>query len=263
MTATQLPGTPAAPIPIALTIAGSDPSGGAGIEADLRTFERFGVYGAAAITLIAVQNTTGVTRVECFDAGLVGDQIDAVLSDLRVGAIKTGALGSAEIIREIARRSLPCPLVVDPVMVSSSGSALLDAAGRRALVRELLPKAFLVTPNLAEAAELAGHSASSIDEMKAAAGNIAALGPKAVLVKGGHLDGDAVDVLFYGGECGEFRRPRISGYQIHGAGCTYSAAIAAGIAKGLDLQQAVQTAGDFVHQAIANARAVGRGARPL
>ena len=175
-------------IPIALTIAGSDPSGGAGIQADLKTFHQLGVYGAAAITLITIQNTTRLSLVQTLDAALVAGQIDAVLEDLPPQAAKTGALGTAAIIEAVARRTMKCPLVVDPVAMGKHGMALLiDADARTALRDLLISKADLVTPNLDEAADLAGMRVRNPDEMKEAALRIAQSGARAVLIKGGHL----------------------------------------------------------------------------
>src|SRR5579864_2652285 len=182
--------------PVALTIAGSDPSGGAGIQADLKTFHQFGVYGEAAITLLTVQNTRGVTRVECMPADLVAEQIRAVVEDIPPGAAKTGALGNGEIIHTVAEAaaSFRFPLVVDPVMISKHGAVLLAADAIEVLKTCLLPRAFLVTPNLAEAAALAGVEVHDVASMRAAAEKISRFGPKAVLVKGGHLQGDAIEI---------------------------------------------------------------------
>lgn len=248
---------------VTLTIAGSDPSGGAGLQADLKVFHQFGVYGAAVATLITVQNSVRVSRVEMLDAGLVGEQLDAVLEDMPPQAIKTGALGTAAIVEAIAGRVLPCPLVIDPVTISKHGAALMDADARAALRRLLLPRAALVTPNLDEAAELAGMAVRDIKDMREAARRIADLGARGVLVKGGHLEGDAVDVLFAGGEFTEFRLPRVETRHTHGTGCVYSAAITAGLARGISLIEAVRVGKDFVHRAILSAPGLGGGAGPL
>jgi hydroxymethylpyrimidine/phosphomethylpyrimidine kinase len=248
---------------IALTIAGSDPSGGAGLQADLKTFHQFGVYGAAVATLITVQNSVRMSRVETLDAALVGQQIDAVLEDLPPHAIKTGALGTAAIVEEIARRNFAAPLVVDPVTIGKHGTRLLDVDACAALRRFLLPRAALVTPNLDEAAELAGIAVCDPQTMREAAKRIAGLGAQSVLVKGGHLKGDAVDVLWHKGEFTEFRSPRIETRHTHGTGCAYSAAIAAGLALGLSLPEAVARAKKFVHEAIRSAPQLGRGSGPL
>ena len=197
--------------PVALTIAGSDPSGGAGIQADLKTFHRMEAYGEAVITLITVQNTVSVDRVEILAADLVRQQVDSVVRDIPPKAAKTGALGSAEIVQTIAEaaQNWTFPLVVDPVMFSSKGSPLLDRAGHEAMVELLIPRATLLTPNLAEASGLAGFSVTDVASMRRAAETIAARGPKNVLVKGGHLLGEAVDILFADGHMHEFAAQRI------------------------------------------------------
>jgi len=248
---------------IALTIAGSDPSGGAGLQADLKTFHQLGVYGEAVVTLITVQNTRRVSQVEILDAGLVGRQMDAVLEDIPPAAAKTGALGSAAVIEAVAGRVFPGPLVVDPVMISKHGAPLMDEGARLALRNSLLPKAFLVTPNLEEAAELARIEVTCPEEMREAARRIAGFGPGAVLIKGGHLSGDAVDILYYNGESTEFRSPRAYTPHTHGTGCTYSAAITACLAKGDPLQQAVNTAKAFITAAIRTNPGFGGGAGPV
>lgn len=251
-------------IPIALTIAGSDPGGGAGIQADLKTFHRFQVFGTAVITLITVQNTTRLSRTEILGADLVGEQIDAVLEDLPPQAIKTGALGSEAITRAISARNFEVPLIVDPVMLSSSEVTLLEPSAQQALRDLLLPKAFLAMPNLDEAGALAGREVRNPEQMREAARIIAGLGPRAVLVKGGHLEsGDALDILFHNGVFTEFTSPRIETRHSHGTGCTYSAAVTALIARGLPLEQAIYEAKNFVYEAIRQAPGIGSGAGPL
>jgi hydroxymethylpyrimidine/phosphomethylpyrimidine kinase len=242
--------------PIALTIAGSDPSGGAGVQADLKTFHRFGVYGEAAVTLIAVQNTRGVRRVHLFDPELVREQVVAILEDIPPHAAKTGALGGRAVIEVIAQIEFPCPLVVDPVMISSSGARLGDA------IDALLPRAYLLTPNLEEASMLAGFPVAGVESMREAAQKIASMGPKNVLVKGGHLQGDAVDILF-DGAFHEFRAPRIATQHTHGTGCTYSAAITAELAKGTALIEAIHRAKAFLTEAIRTNPGLGSGSGPL
>ena len=229
---------------IALTIAGSDPGGGAGIQADLKTFHQLGVYGTSVVTLVTVQNTVRMSRVETLDAGLVGEQFDAVLEDLTPHAIKTGALGSAAIVEAVAARKFAGALVVDPVTVGKHsgkhGMALMDMEARSAMRRLLLPRAALVTPNLDEAAEMAGIPVQDAASMREAARRIAGLGAGAVLVKGGHLAGDeALDILWAGGEFREFRMARVESRHTHGTGCVYSAAITAGLARGFSLVEAV------------------------
>jgi hydroxymethylpyrimidine/phosphomethylpyrimidine kinase len=251
--------------PVALSIAGSDPSGGAGIQADLKTFHRFGVYGEAVITLITVQNTRGVERIECLAPDLVADQIRAVIGDIPPAAAKTGALGDRGIIEAVAglAAGFPFPLVVDPVILSKHGAALLKSDAVDALKTRLLPYTFLLTPNLEEAALLTGTEVRDIVDMRKAAEMLAALGPRAVLVKGGHLGGDATDVLFHQGEFREFSSPRIGTGNTHGTGCTLSAAIAAGLASGCDLPEAVERAKRYVTAAIRSNPGLGAGAGPL
>lgn len=252
-------------IPVALTIAGSDPSGGAGIQADLKTFHQRGVYGAAALTLLTVQNTQKVSAVEIISPEMVAAQIEAVLEDIPPAAAKTGALGNEAIVARVAAmaRSFPFPLVVDPVMISKHGHSLMTERACRTLAEQLLPEAFLVTPNLQEAGVLAGmpvHDAASMEE---AAVRIAALGVAAVLVKGGHLEGEAADMLYCKGVITWFRAPRIRSPHTHGTGCTYSACITAELAKGRALMDAVRIAKNFITQAIATAPGLGHGSGPV
>jgi hydroxymethylpyrimidine/phosphomethylpyrimidine kinase len=253
------------PKPVALTIAGSDPSGGAGIQADLKTFHQFGVYGEAVITLLTVQNTVGVERVECMAADLVTQQIQAVIGDIPPGAAKTGALGNREIIEAVAgiAADFRFPLVVDPVIVSKHGAALLAPDAIESLKQRLLPRAFLVTPNLEEAGMLAGMELRDVAAMRVAARKLAAMGPQAVLVKGGHLVVDAIDVLFYQGKWLEFTAPRVETRHTHGTGCTYSAAITALLAAGNDLPAAVGKAKKYISEAIRTAPGLGAGSGPV
>lgn len=255
----------AASKPVALTIAGSDPSGGAGIQADLKTFHQFGVYGEAAVTLITVQNTRGLRRVECLAPELVADQIRAVIEDIPPQAAKTGALGNRAIVEAIAAlaKDFPFPLLVDPVMVSKNGAALLAADAVEVLKTLLLPHVFLLTPNLAEASLLTGTEVCDVPSMRRAAEQLTKLGSQAVLVKGGHLEGDAIDVLFYRGEWTEFTAPRIETRHTHGTGCTFSAAITASIARGYDLDEAVRRAKRYITEAIRGNPGLGSGAGPL
>ena len=252
-------------VPVALTIAGSDPSGGAGIQADLKTFHQFGVYGEAAITLLTVQNTVSVTRIECMPPDLVIDQIRAVITDIPPGAAKTGALGNREIIEAVAglAADFRFPLVVDPVLVSKHGVALLAADAIEILKTRLLSCAFLVTPNLEEASMLAGMDVHDVASMRAAARKILELGPQAVLVKGGHLAGDAIDVLLYQGDWTEFTAPRVETRHTHGTGCTYSAAITASLAAGHELPTAIRHAKQYITEAIRTNPGLGRGSGPV
>jgi hydroxymethylpyrimidine/phosphomethylpyrimidine kinase len=252
---------------VALTIAGSDSGGGAGIQADGAVFHHFGVYGTSAVTLVTAQNTLGVQRIELLPPDLVVAQIDAVASDFAVAAAKTGALGSAAIVAAVAdavsRHGL-AKLVVDPVMISKHGHALLDASAVETLRGALLPRAALVTPNLPEAAALVGGELASERDVEAAARALHALGANAVLVKGGHGEGEEVaDLLFDGRDCTWLRAPRQQTKHTHGTGCTYSAAIAARLALGDELISAVRTAHAFVARAIATAPGLGRGQGPV
>lgn len=255
---------PAKP-PVALTIAGSDPSGGAGIQADLKTFHQFGVYGEAAITLLTVQNTTSVSRVQVMSPGMVADQIRAVVADIPPGAAKTGALGSAEMIAAVASEAAKFrfPLVVDPVMISKHGAPLLPVSATDSLRRLLLPACYLVTPNLFEAAELTGTDIDDLEGMKEAAARIAGMGPAAVLVKGGHLTAEARDILYLDGAIHEYPSDRIDTPHTHGTGCTYSAAITACLARGMALPAAVAVAKRFITEAIRSAPGLGRGQGPV
>jgi hydroxymethylpyrimidine/phosphomethylpyrimidine kinase len=250
---------------VALTIAGSDPSGGAGIQADLKTFHQRGVYGMSVLTLLTVQNTQTVSMVQVLEPGLVLAQLDAVLDDIPPAAAKTGALGSEAVIRAVGERAagFSFPLVVDPVMISKHGIPLMSAGAQAALSSCLLPHAALVTPNLHEAGILARMRVDDIETMKEAARRIAALGVPAVLVKGGHLTGAALDLLLWKDEMLEFTAPRLEVAHTHGTGCTYSAAITAELAKGQELPAAVATAKRFITRAIATNPGLGKGIGPI
>ncbi len=250
---------------VALTIAGSDPSGGAGIQADLKTFHQFGVYGEAVITLLTVQNTVRVSRVEVMPPSLVLEQLAAVIEDIPPAAAKTGALGSAEMVEAIARTAADFgfPLVVDPVMVSKHGMSLLPDAAVAAIRDLLLPRAFLITPNVPEAEALTGITIRTMEEMRRAACRLRELGAQAVLIKGGHLEGEATDLLFDGAGWHEFPAPRVATTHTHGTGCTYSAAITAGLALGLALPIAVGRAKRFIHEAIRTNPGLGQGSGPV
>jgi len=251
--------------PVALTIAGSDPSGGAGIQADLKTFHQLGVYGESVITLLTVQNSVKVSRVQMVATGLISEQLQAVLEDIPPHAAKTGALGSAAVVRAIAKAAaqFTFPLVVDPVMISKHGSPLLDDAARDAMIRYLLPHAALVTPNLPEAESLTGRPVETMKQRKEAAKNIAALGPKSVLIKGGHGKGPAIDLLYHEGRFIEFKAPRFKTKHTHGTGCTYSAAITACLARGYPLIEAVVEAKGFITEAIRSNPGLGHGCGPV
>lgn len=256
------------PRPRALTIAGSDSGGGAGIQADLKTFSALGVFGMTAITAVTVQNTRGVSGYEELSPGTVRDQIRAVATDIGVDAAKTGMLASAAIIEAVATavQQVRIPnLVVDPVFVSKHGHALLadDAVG--ALGSRILPLATLVTPNLSEAGGLAGFPVTSRDLMEDAAEAILAMGPGAVLVKGGHLEGSdsAADLFFDGREMTWFEGERIATTHTHGTGCVLSSAVAAHLARGAELVEAVRLGKAFVTEAIRHALAIGEGIGPV
>jgi hydroxymethylpyrimidine/phosphomethylpyrimidine kinase len=251
---------------VALSMAGSDPSGGAGLQADLKTFHRLGVYGEAVVTLITVQNTRGVTRVEVLAPDLVLEQIHAVVTDIPPHAAKTGALGNAAVVEAVAdaAASFRFPLVVDPVMISKHGAPLMDEPARRAFAQRMVPRAFLLTPNLYEAEALAGFPVRDAEAMRRSAEALASMGAAHVLVKGGHLEGDALDILFIPGEgFTEFRQPRVDTVHTHGTGCTYSAAITAELAKGLPLARAVALAKVFLTEAIRTNPGLGGGQGPL
>jgi len=251
----------------ALTIAGSDSGGGAGIQADLKTFAAHRVYGTCAITAVTAQNTVGVTMVEALPADLVTAQIEAVASDIGVDAVKTGMLATAAIVEAVAAavRDLELPfLVVDPVMIAKSGDRLIDDEAVSTLKVELLRRAFLVTPNIPEAEALSGVTIRTDDDRRLAAKRIAALGAKNVVIKGGHLPTDDIsDLLCTHGEFVEFRHRRVSGRHTHGTGCTFAAAITAMIALGTSLTEAIPLAQEYVAGAIAAAPSLGKGHGPM
>ncbi len=251
-----------------MTIAGSDSSGGAGIAADLKTFAAFGVHGTCAITAITAQNTGGVQQAYPLPPELVAAQIDSIITDLPCHAAKTGMLATAEIIRAVAERVRTYniePLVVDPVMVATSGSRLLAEEAVEVLVEELFPLATVITPNIAEAAALLGRPAGNLDQMRAAVGALCALGPRAVVITGGHLCGEAVDVFMdsRSGQIHELSAPRVTSDGTHGSGCTFAAALAAALAKGAGLREATQQAKEFTAQAITTALPLGQGPGPV
>ncbi len=253
-------------VPIALTIAGSDSSGGAGIQADLATFAAFKVYGASVITALTAQNTTGVRAIFEVSPDFVVRQLDAVLDDLEVGAAKTGMLAGTAIIETLADRLRAHPLrhlVVDPVMVAASGDLLLDPAATASMRNLMLPLATLLTPNLREAEVLTGRAVTTVAEMRDAARALIDLGARAVLVKGGHLGGKATDVFFDGHRLREFVAARIQSRNTHGTGCTLSAAITAGLALGNELEAAIGTAKNYITAAIRTAPDIGHGRGPV
>jgi hydroxymethylpyrimidine/phosphomethylpyrimidine kinase len=242
--------------PVALTIAGSDSGGGAGIQADLKAFAANRVFGATAITAITAQNTRGVEAVEVLDVALVAAQIEAVLADLPVAATKTGMLATSEIVALVADNAHRLPnLVVDPVMVAASGDRLLDLEAERAYPELLFPHALVVTPNLREAQVLVGRPLTGVDDMVAAGKELAATGVGYVVVKGGHLEGDsAIDVVVSrDGRVETLERPRVPTRNVHGTGCTFASAIAARLAWGDHPLEAIAAAKEYVHRAIEGA----------
>ena len=251
---------------IILTIAGSDSSGGAGVQADIKTITALGGYAASAITAITAQNTLGVSKVQLLDAHLVQAQIVAVLDDIGADIIKIGMLGSAELIRAVAEvlRKFDIPIVLDPVMVAKGGAHLLPETAKTALIEELLPQAFLLTPNIPEAEALTEKQIVDVDGQQTAARELLALGPKAVLVKGGHLPGAVInDVLLWAHGEAVFSSPRINTRHTHGTGCTLASAIATYVAQGLSLEEAVRMGRKYVQKAIECAPGLGQGHGPL
>jgi len=253
-------------IPRALTVAGSDSGGGAGIQADLKTFSAYRVFGMSVLTAITAQNSVGVQGVVTLPPAFVAVQLESVLSDFGADAAKCGMLATAGIIRAVAAKLKEHrveKLVVDPLMIATSGDPLLQPDAREALIGEILPLALVVTPNLHEAGALAEMAVTTRDDMEEAARRIAKLGPRHVLVKGGHLTGEALDLLFNGREFTAFSAPRIDSANTHGTGCTFSAAIAAGLARGRPLPEAVRDAKAYVTRAIREGFAPGKGAGVL
>ncbi len=251
-------------MPVALTIAGSDPSGGAGLQADLKTFAAHGVYGLSVVTAVTAQSTRGVADTFPLPADTVSAQLDTIGGDITIDAAKTGMLASNAIVESVAAMivSLDLPrVVVDPVMTATSGRVLLDPDAISTLKHELLRHAFVVTPNVPEAELLSGLPIRSIDDVKNAAERIQRLGPHAVIVKGGHLDGpQSIDLLFDGERMIEFPAVRLPGPPAHGTGCAFSAALAAGLALGRPLPEAAEQAKRYVTGALRHCLALGRGA---
>lgn len=248
-----------------LTIAGSDSCGGAGIQADLKTFSALGTYGMSAITAVTAQNTTGVFGVRELEVEMVAAQINCIFEDIEVHAVKIGMVSGSEIIETISKCLLENRarnIVVDPVMVSKSKYKLLRPEACKALVRVLLPLADVVTPNIPEAEELVKGTIKTVEEMKQAAREIYGLGARHILVKGGHLAGEAVDVLYDGDRMLLFEGPRIATQNTHGTGCTFSSAIAAYLARGYAMTEAIGAAKEYISTAIAHSLALGRGVGP-
>ena len=248
-----------------LTIAGSDSGGGAGIQADLKTMLACGVHGMSVVTAVTAQNSLGVLGTWPVPVDAVVAQLDAVLGDIGVDSVKTGMLATADIVSAVAARldHVQAPLVVDPVCASTSGDALLTEEGIEALRSELLPRATVVTPNLAEVEKLTGFVVRREDDLRAAADKVLALGPRWVLVKGGHLEGDAVDLLTDGTVEEVLRAPRVETRNVHGTGCTLASVVASHLARGDDVVTAVGAAKDYVNGAIARSFSLGSGTGPV
>jgi hydroxymethylpyrimidine/phosphomethylpyrimidine kinase len=250
-----------------MTIAGSDSGGGAGIQADLRTFAAHGVFGTCAVTAVTAQNTLGVVSWLAMPADLVTAQIESVAGDIGADAVKTGMLATAAIVEAVgaAIDALELPqVVVDPVMIAKGGGALLDDDAVAAMRAELLPRAHVITPNVPEAEVLAGMAIRSLDDMREAADRILGMGPRVVLLKGGHLEGpDSIDVVCSAAERFEIGRPRIQTRHTHGTGCTLASAIASNLALGLGDREAIESAREYLDGAIRHAPGLGKGHGPL
>ena len=248
-----------------LTIAGSDSSGGAGIQADLKTFSAHGVFGMTVITAVTAQNTQGVFAVQDILPEIIGSQIDAIFDDIRVDGLKIGMVSQTDtinVIGERLRRYKPLNIVLDPVMVSKSGYHLLQPEAGEALIKQLLPLATVVTPNIPEAEMITGEAVRSLKDMERAALTIHGMGPKNVLLKGGHLTGAATDILFDGVSFKYYEAGRIQTKNTHGTGCTLSSAIAANLARGFSMEMAISKAKEYITGAIENSLTIGKGVGP-
>jgi hydroxymethylpyrimidine/phosphomethylpyrimidine kinase len=253
-------------IPTAMTIAGSDSGGGAGIQADLKTFAALGVYGTSALTAITAQNTIGVTGVHEIPTDIIAAQIEAIITDIGADAVKTGMLSSSAIVEVVAqelKRHRVEALVIDPVMVAKSGDPLLQQEAVEALRAKLVPLAAVVTPNIPEAEVLTGLKITSLDDMRLAAEKIIEMDARGVVVKGGHLAGPAIDLFYDGSRFEEFTAPRIDTKNTHGTGCTFASAIAAGLARRLSVIDSVAQAKEYVTEAIRRSFPIGQGHGPL
>ncbi|GEK57524.1 bifunctional hydroxymethylpyrimidine kinase/phosphomethylpyrimidine kinase [Marinococcus halophilus] len=253
-------------VPKVLTIAGTDPTGGAGIQADLKTFQECEAYGMSAITSVLAQNTTGVQQVEHMSLELLQAQLDSVFDDIMPDAIKTGMIATPAMIRTTVNmlKKHELPVVIDPVMVATSGDSLAEEETLEVMKREFLPTAAVVTPNMAEAANLTDLPVHTLEDMEAAAKKIVdELGARAALVKGGHMKEDAVDILYVDGDIHYFRSPRTDTKHTHGTGCTLSAAIAAKLARGKSIYLAVQESKEYITNAISNPLEIGKGNGPV
>lgn len=247
-----------------LTIAGSDSCAGAGIQADLKTFMDHKVYGLSVVTAITAQNTKEINRIHSFDGDLVKAQLETILKDIRVDVVKIGMVPTVEIIRVITEKIKKKKLnniILDPVLVAESGYSLVEKRARKVLIKELLPQSLLITPNLEEAGEILNKKITTVTEMKEAAKEIYQLGVKGVLLKGGHLKGEAIDIFYRGDKIYEFKASRLKFNQVHGTGCTYSAAIAALYANNKDLIEVIKQGKKYISKTILNSQAIGQGAR--
>ena len=257
---------PVVNVPKAMTIAGSDSGGGAGIQADLKTFAALGVYGTVTLTAITAQNTVGISGVHEIPTDMIVAQMDAVMGDIGADAVKTGMLSSQEIVEVVAsqiQRHGIRSLVVDPVMVAKSGDSLLRDDAVDAVRTRLVPLSAVVTPNIPEAEALTGMTIESDDDVREAARRIVGMGARSVVVKGGHREGPATDVLYDGSSFREYSAPRIDTVNTHGTGCTFASAVAAGLAQGKSVEEAVGQAKEYVTEAIRASFPIGRGHGPL
>lgn len=249
-----------------LTIAGSDSSGGAGIQADLKTFSAIGTYGMSVITAITAQNTQGVFLVEDLSKEIIEKQIEVVFEDIEPAAVKIGMVSSPEIINTIVntlKKYNPKYLVVDPVMISKSGYSLLKPEAKKTLIEELIPMAYIITPNTLEAEEIVGMKINTVDDMREVGEKILELGPKYVLMKGGHLQGDAVDVLIGKDTFEIYKQERLDRKNTHGTGCTLSSAITSHLALGYDVVEAVRLSKEYITEAIRESFDIGKGVGPV
>ena len=248
-----------------LTIAGSDCSGGAGIQADLKTFSAHGAFGMSVVVSVVAENTSRVISIQDITPQIIKDQIDAIFEDIPVHGVKTGMLSGIETMKAVAeklREYKPANLVVDPVMIAKGGCALMQPDALDTLISEIIPLSYLITPNIPEAVTITGMTISSIDDMKKAAVIIHKMGAANVLIKGGHSQGDAEDILFDGENYYSFITKRIDTKNTHGTGCTFSSAITADLANGMDIQNAVKSAKDYITMAIEHALPIGKGHGP-
>ncbi|MCI9320758.1 MAG: bifunctional hydroxymethylpyrimidine kinase/phosphomethylpyrimidine kinase [Lachnospiraceae bacterium] len=249
-----------------LSIAGSDCSGGAGIQADLKTFSAYGVFGMSVIVSVVAENTSRVTAIQDITPDMIGRQIDAVFEDIGADAVKVGMLSSPECMDAVAaklKQYKPANVVIDPVMYAKNGCPLMDLEAIDTLIDDMIPLADVLTPNIPEAEKITGMKILSLGDMEAAARRIYAMGTKTVVVKGGHGVGDAVDVLFDGKQLCHFGTTRINTRNTHGTGCTFSSAIAAGLAKEMSVREAVEKAKSYITTAIEHSLSIGRGNGPI